>query len=175
MLFRSKEKYPYKEVLADFKIADGGNYEACIAFNSGADIVTVLGFSNDATILGAMLAARKFHRMIMVDLIGIVEIENRIISLEKLCVDYICVHTATDVQNGTNGPFYDFIKAKQIVTTTKLAVAGGLNIRNIDQIVAYEPDIVIIGAGITSEPNRAKAAAQIKQKLKGTNNEGVVL
>ena len=105
----------------------------------------------------------------MVDLIGIVEIEKRIISIEKLCVDYICIHTATDVQNGINSPFYDFIKAKQIVTTTKLAVAGGINIRNIDQIVAYKPDIVIIGAGITSEPNRARAAAQIKRKLKGTN------
>ena len=62
-----KEKYPSKDVLADFKIIDGGNYEACIAFNAGADIVTVLGVSNDATIAGAVLAARKFQKEIMVD------------------------------------------------------------------------------------------------------------
>jgi 3-hexulose-6-phosphate synthase len=166
-----KEKYPRKDVLADFKIIDGGNYEACIAFNAGADIVTVLGVSNDATIAGAVSAARKFQKKIMVDLIGVVEIEKRIPLIEMLGVDYICVHTAIDVQDGTNSPISDFVKAKQIVTTIKLAIAGGINIRNIDDIVAYKPDIVIVGAGITSEPDRAKAAADIKRKLCETNYE----
>jgi 3-hexulose-6-phosphate synthase len=160
-----KEKYPNKEVLADYKIMDDGNYEASIAFNAGADIVTVLGFSNDATISGAVSAARKFQKLIMVDLIGIVEFEKRVLSIEKLGVNYVCVHTPKDLQNGINNPMNDFMRVKQIVTTTKLAIAGGLNIRNIDKIVAYKPDIVIVGAGITAEPDRAKAALNIKRKL----------
>lgn len=67
-----KDSYPDKEVLADFKIMDAGSYEAGIAFEAGADIVTVLGVSSDATIAGAVSAARKFQREVMVDLIGIV-------------------------------------------------------------------------------------------------------
>ncbi len=160
-----KSKYPNKEVLADYKIIDGGYYEASIAFNAGADLVTVLGFASDATIAGAVSAARKFQKEIMVDLIGVTEIEKRIPLIEKLGVDYVCVHTAMDVQNGLNSPITEFKIAKQIVTTSKVAIAGGLNIRNIDEIVAYEPDIVIIGTGIISEPDKAKAAADIKRKL----------
>jgi len=166
-----KEKYPSKELLADFKIMDGGNYEASIAFDAGADIVTVLGVSSDITIAGAISAARKFQRKIMVDLIGVVEIEKRIPLIEKLGVDYLCVHTAVDVQNGLNSPIAQFILAKKIVTIAKLAIAGGLNIRNIGEIVFYKPDIVVVGAGITSEPDRAKAAADIKRKLNQANHE----
>ena len=166
-----KENYPSLEVLADFKIMDGGNYEASIAFDAGADIVTVLGVSSDVTIAGAISAARKFQRRIMVDLIGVVEIEKRIALIETLGVDYLCVHTAVDAQDGINNPIAQFILAKKIVTTTKLAIAGGLNIRNIGDIVTYNPDIVIVGAGITSESDRAKAAADIKNILNGVDNE----
>jgi 3-hexulose-6-phosphate synthase len=170
-----KEKYPGKEILADYKIVDGGNYEACIAFDAGADIVTVLGVSSDVTIAGAVSAARKFQKKIMVDLITVVEIEKRIPLIEKLGVDYLCVHTGLDVQNGLNSPITQLMIAKQIVTNTKLAIAGGLNIRNIGDIVSYKPDIVIVGAGITSDPNRAKAAADIKRKLREANNEDQLL
>jgi 3-hexulose-6-phosphate synthase len=166
-----KEKYPGKELLADFKVMDGGNYEASIAFDAGADIVTVLGVSKDATIAGAISAARKYQRKIMVDLIGVVEIEKRIPLIERLGVDYLCVHTATDAQNGLNTPIVQFILARNIVTTTKLAIAGGLNIRNIGTVVPYKPDIVIVGAGITSEPDRTKAAADIKRMLSGATHE----
>jgi 3-hexulose-6-phosphate synthase len=166
-----KEKYPHKELLADFKIMDGGNYEASIAFEAGADIVTVLGVSSDATIAGAISAARKFQRKIMVDLIGVVEIEKRIPLIEKVGVDYLCVHTAMDDQKGLNNPIVQFILASKTVTTTKLAIAGGINIRNIMDIVSYRPDIVIVGAGITSEPDRAKAAEDIKRIISGADDE----
>jgi len=166
-----KENYPSKEVLADFKIMDGGNYEASIAFEAGADIVTVLGVSSDVTIAGAISAARKFKRKIMVDLIGVVEIEKRIPLVEKLGVDYLCVHTAVDAQNGINIPIVQFILARKSVTTTKLAIAGGLNIKNIGFVIPFKPDIIIVGAGITSEPDRAKAAADIKRMLRGVNEE----
>jgi 3-hexulose-6-phosphate synthase len=107
----------------------------------------------------------------MVDLIGVVEIEKRIPLVEKLGVDYLCVHTAVDAQNGINNPIVQFILARKSVTTTKLAIAGGLNIKNIGAVIPFKPDIVIVGAGITSEPDRAKAAADIKRMLRGVNNE----
>lgn len=160
-----KEKYPDKELLADYKIVDGGNYEANIAFKAGADIVTVLGVSDDITIAGAVSAAKSFHRKIMVDLIGISEIEKRILAIEKLGVDYVCVHTALDVQNGLNSPIEQLRRAKEIVNTSELAVAGGIRIENIDEVIQYKPRIIIVGAGITSKPDRSKAAADIKKKL----------
>jgi 3-hexulose-6-phosphate synthase len=164
-----KDKYPGMDLLADFKIMDAGNYEASIAFDAGADIVTVLGAASDLTIAGAVSAARKFQKKIMVDLIRIVDIKKRIITIQKLGADYACLHTGVDNQNGFNRPLTQFVMAKQSVTTTKLAVAGGLNKKNIGDIVMYTPDIIIVGAGITSEPNRAKAAAEIKRNMSEVN------
>jgi 3-hexulose-6-phosphate synthase len=166
-----KERYPDKEVLADYKIMDGGDYEASMAFAAGADIVTVLGVANAATITGAVLAAKRYHGKIMVDLIGVVELSNRIPIIEKLGIDYLCIHTAIDGRNNLRGAFANLMMAKRIVTTAKLAIAGGLNVRNIADIVPYGPDIVIVGAGITAEADKAQAAAEIKQKLCEANHD----
>ena len=43
-----KQHFPEIEILADAKIMDAGELEAETAFKAGADIVTVLGASNDS-------------------------------------------------------------------------------------------------------------------------------
>ncbi len=165
-----KDQYPGKEILADFKIMDGGNFEASLAFEAGADIVTVLGVASENTIAGAISAARKCQKSIMVDLIGIVEIRSRIVLMEKIGAGYACLHTGVDNQNELNSPVAQLVIAKQVVTTTKLAIAGGINLRNIGDIVGYKPEIVVVGAGITSQPDRAKAAADLKRIMCEANN-----
>ena len=162
-----KKRYSEKEILADYKIIDGGFYEADIAFEAGADIVTVLGLSADATILGAVSAAKKYKKEVMVDLIGLENIEERIPALESLGVDYICVHTAIDVQGEGNNPFQDLQIARRTAAMSKIAVAGGLNVHNIKEVIPFMPDIVVVGAGITASSDRSKAAGDIKQMLAG--------
>ncbi len=62
---------PGKLIVADMKAMDAGAYEAAIAFEAGADIMTVLGCANDETILGALQEANKCNRLIAVDLIAV--------------------------------------------------------------------------------------------------------
>jgi 3-hexulose-6-phosphate synthase len=165
-----KDKYPGMDLLADFKIMDAGNYEASIAFDAGADIVTVLGAASDVTIAGAISAARKYRKEIMVDLIGVAEVKQRIISMDKLGADYACLHTGVDSQNGLNSPVGQLLVAKQSVTRTRLAIAGGINSRNIGNIVMVNPDVIVVGAGITAEPDRTRAAADIKRQMGEANS-----
>lgn len=165
-----KDKYPGMDLLADFKIMDAGNYEASIAFDAGADIVTVLGAASDVTIAGAISAARKYRKEIMVDLIGVAEVKQRIISMDKLGADYACLHTGVDSQNGLNSPVGQLLVAKQSVTRTRLAIAGGINSRNIGNIVMVNPDVIVVGAGITAEPDRTRAAADIKRWMGEANS-----
>ncbi len=165
-----KDKYPGVDLLADFKIMDAGNYEANIAFDAGADIVTVLGVASDVTIAGAISAARKYQKKIMVDLIRVSEIKQRIISMDKLGADYACLHTGVDSQNGLNSPVGQLLIARQSVTSTRLAIAGGINCRNIGNIVIANPDVIIVGAGITSELDRTRAAADIKRSMREVNS-----
>ena len=53
-----KAAYPDKLVFADMKTMDAGELEADLAFNAGADIMTVLGSAGDSTIAGAV----KFYK-----------------------------------------------------------------------------------------------------------------
>jgi len=51
---RVKQSFPQKLVLADLKIMDAGEGEARLAFEAGADVVTVMAVAHDETILGAV-------------------------------------------------------------------------------------------------------------------------
>lgn len=93
-----KEAFPNLQVLADLKIMDAGGYEVMKASEAGADIITVLGVSDDSTILGAVQEARKQNKKIMVDMINVKNMEERAQEIDALGVDYICVHSGYDHQ-----------------------------------------------------------------------------
>lgn len=57
-----KEAFPQLKVLADLKIMDAGGYEIMKASEAGADIITVLGATDDATIKGAVEEAKNKRR-----------------------------------------------------------------------------------------------------------------
>ncbi|PNB39561.1 3-hexulose-6-phosphate synthase, partial [Pseudomonas sp. GW456-E7] len=80
------------KVLADLKIMDAGGYEIMKASEAGADIITVLGATDDATIKGAVEEAKKQKKKILVDMINVKDIESRAKEIDALGVDYICVH-----------------------------------------------------------------------------------
>jgi len=54
---RLRALFPELRILADLKIMDAGGYEVTKAAEAGADIITVLGASDDLTVLGAVEAA----------------------------------------------------------------------------------------------------------------------
>ena len=110
-----KKRFPEIEILADTKIMDAGELEASSAFKAGADIVTVLGVSNDETILGAIKAAKQHGGKIMIDMIAVKNLVERAKEIDAMGVDYICVHTAFDVQKSGKDPLDELkmiIKAK---------------------------------------------------------------
>ena len=94
-----KKAYPNVEVLADLKIVDAGKLETQIAIDAGADIVTVLGVAHDTTIQNALEQAHKHNKQIMVDLLSVSDVQTCSRRLESLGVDYVCVHTAFDIQD----------------------------------------------------------------------------
>lgn len=72
-----RQSCPDKEILADTKIMDAGEYAAAIAFEAGADYCTVLGCTDLITIGGCLKAAEKFGRKAVVDMICVDDIEAR--------------------------------------------------------------------------------------------------
>src|SRR2546430_13923622 len=54
-----KKSFPGVTIVADLKTMDTGAFEVEIAAKAGADVITVMGVTDDATILEAVKAARR--------------------------------------------------------------------------------------------------------------------
>jgi 3-hexulose-6-phosphate synthase len=161
-----KEAFPHLRVLADLKIMDAGGYEVMKASEAGADIITVLGVSDDSTIKGAVAEALKQGKQVMVDMINVKDIEGRAREIDAFGVDYICVHSGYDHQAEGKNSFEELAAIKRVVKHAKTAVAGGIKIETLPEVIQANPDLVIVGGGITSQTDKKATAAQMNQLVK---------
>lgn len=161
-----KEAFPHLKVLADLKVMDAGAYEVMKASEAGADLITVLGATDDSTIQGAVTEAKKHGSQIVVDMINVKELEKRAQEVDALGVDYICVHTGYDLQAAGESPFEQLQTIKRVVTRAKTAIAGGIKLETLAEAVKAQPDLVIVGGGITGQANKKAAAADMQNMIK---------
>ncbi|MBD2862337.1 3-hexulose-6-phosphate synthase [Paenibacillus oceani] len=158
-----KEAFPNLKVLADLKIMDAGGYEVMKASEAGADIITVLGVSDDSTIRGAVEEARKQGRKIMVDMINVKHMEERAQEIDAMGVDYICVHSGYDHQAAGKNSFEELTAIKRVVKHAKTAIAGGIKLETLPEVVKANPDLVIVGGGITGQPDKKSVASEMRE------------
>jgi 3-hexulose-6-phosphate synthase len=154
--------YPDLPLVADFKIMDAGEEEAAIAFDAGANMVTVLGVAGNATVAGAVKAARRCGGQVMVDLIQVATPAARSRDLLAAGCDYVCVHTAFDDRNS---PLAALHELRQNLPDAPLAVAGGINLDNIDAVATLKPALVIAGSAITRSDDPAATARAIRKRM----------
>jgi 3-hexulose-6-phosphate synthase len=159
-----RQAFPDLPLLADLKIMDAGEEEATIAFEAGCDLVTVLGLAHDATVRGVLTAAQRFGKQVMVDMMQVANSSARARTLLAMGCHYLCVHTAHDLQ-ATDTPFVNFQQLYQELGDAPLAVAGGIGLDTIDDIVALNPAIVVIGSAITRAPDPASMARAIRKRM----------
>ncbi len=159
-----KKEFPDKTIVADMKTMDTGALEVEIASKAGADVVCILGVADDETIKEAVRASRKYGTKVMVDVIGVDNKVKRAKELEKLGVDYICVHVGIDEQMRGENPIQI---TKEIVKNVDIpvAIAGGLNSETVVDAVNAGASIIIVGGAITKAPNVTEATRMIKKAM----------
>ncbi|OEK40429.1 3-hexulose-6-phosphate synthase, partial [Staphylococcus saprophyticus] len=150
------------KVLADLKIMDAADYEVSQAVKFGADIVTILGVAEDASIKAAVDEAHKHGKQLLVDMIAVQDLEKRAKDLDDLGADYIAVHTGYDLQAEGQSPLESLRKVKSVISNSKVAVAGGIKPDTIKDIVAENPDLIIVGGGIANADGPVEAAKQCR-------------
>lgn len=99
-------------------------------------------------------------------MINVKDLEQRAKEVDSLGVDYICVHTGYDLQAAGESPFEQLQTIKRVVKHAKTAVAGGIKLNTLPEVVQSNPDLVIVGGGITGQADKQQTASQMQQLIK---------
>lgn len=159
-----KAAHPNKLVFADLKTADTGALEAEMAFNAGADLVTVMGAVDDATIIGAIEAAKKAGKKVVVDTIGVKNRVQRAKEVTAFGVEFVELHAGLDEQAL---PGYNVQKliSEGREAQVPFSIAGGVNINTIKDVVAAGAAVAVAGAAIYGAEDPAAAAKALKEAI----------
>jgi len=159
-----RNAFPDKTIVADMKTMDTGAFETEMAAKAGADVVVILGAADNSTIQDAIKSSRKYGTKIMIDLIGVKDKIKRAQELEKLGIDYICIHIGIDEQMIGKKPL-EILKETVKNTKKPIAVAGGINSENVADLVKAGASIIIVGGAITKAKNVTEATKNIKKAI----------
>ena len=159
-----KDMFPKKTLVADMKTMDTGAFETEMAAKAGADVVCILAAADDSTIKDALKSARKYGTKVMVDLIGVNDKVQRAKTLEKMGVDYLCMHIGIDEQMIGKKPV-DILTSVVENTDIPVAVAGGINSETVVDVVNAGASIVIVGGAITKANDVTKATRDLKKAI----------
>ncbi len=166
-----KSRFPGLEVLADTKIMDAGEYEARSAFEAGADYVTVLGVTDLATVKGCLKTADKYGKTVVVDMICVPDMRDRIAQLEQIGVTALAVHTGVDQQAAGRTPLGDLKLMKAHSRSSRIFVAGGINVDTLPRYLECGADVVIVGSGIRHAPDPAKEAMVLHELIRRVSSQ----
>ncbi|SUM74181.1 orotidine 5'-phosphate decarboxylase / HUMPS family protein [Staphylococcus hominis] len=104
---------------------------------------------------------------VLADMIAVQDLEKRAKELDEMGADYIAVHTGYDLQAEGQSPLESLRTVKSVIKNSKVAVAGGIKPETIKEIVAEEPDLVIVGGGIANADDPVEAAKQCREAIEG--------
>ena len=163
---RLKREFPDITLVADMKTMDVGGFETDIAARAGADVVSVMALSDDETILEALEVGRKYGTKIMADLIGVKDRAKRAREVEKLGVDYVCLHVGIDQQMHGLTP-EKLIKEVADAVSIPVAAAGGINSETAPAVIEAGAAIVIVGGAIIKAEDVEGATKRVKKAMSG--------
>ena len=159
-----KNAHPDKIVFADLKTADAGELEADIAFKAGADFVTVMGAAGNATIAGAVKAAKAHGKGVVVDTIGYPDRVKRAQEVIGLGVDFVELHAGLDEQ-WTAGYSIQVLIDEAARAGVPVSIAGGVNLSNIAAVIKAGAQVAVAGAAIYGAEDPAAAARALREAM----------
>lgn len=155
-----REICPDKLILADMKTPDVGGLEAAMAFDAGADMMTVIGGAALDTVKQAFAVAHDRDKIMMIELTGVRDIMQRAKEWRAIGVDRLVYHREWDAQAaGREWEQADKDTIKALIDLGyKVTVTGGLTTELLPFFADLPIHVVISGRGIReAQDPRAKA------------------
>ena len=162
-----REICPDKLILADFKATDVGGLEATMAFDAGADMMTVIGGATLATVEQALTVARARGKEMLMELTGVRDILERAVEWREIGVERIVYHREWDAQSaGRQWTEADKETiCKLIDMGFKLTVTGGLTLELLPFFADLPVSVLICGRGIREAADPRAAAHEMREAI----------
>ncbi|MGW5636033.1 3-hexulose-6-phosphate synthase [Streptomyces sp. NPDC003832] len=160
-----KDAHPDKTVFADLKTADAGELEAHLAFQAGADLVTVLGTSDDSTLNGAITAAQAAGKGVVVDLINVANKPLRAKEAHAMGALFVEFHAGLDEQ-ALPGYSLQALLDAGATSGVPFSVAGGISTSTIAAVENAGAHVAVAGSAIYSADDPAAAAASLRALIR---------
>jgi 3-dehydro-L-gulonate-6-phosphate decarboxylase len=162
-----REICPDKLILADFKTPDVGGLEATMAFDAGADMLTVIGGAALPTVEQALAVARKRGKDMLMELTGVRDILARATEWRKMGVDRIVYHREWDAQSAGREwteEDKDIIR-KLIDMDYKVTITGGMTVDILPFFADLPVSVLICGRHIRESADPRAVARQMRLAL----------
>ncbi|MFB5664323.1 3-hexulose-6-phosphate synthase [Alteribacillus sp. HJP-4] len=158
-----RSAFPSKILVADMKTCDAAAHETKQALHAGADITTVMAFSDDASIRAAIETAGHLNKRVMIDLLNVKD-SRRYAELYQLGADLVSVHIGKDQQHQQTIGKETFLPL-QPYPNIEVAAAGGLSAETVAALPPSLPHTIIVGSAITKADRPREAAQKIKEAM----------
>ena len=162
-----REVCPDKLVLADFKAPDAGGIEAQMAFEAGADMMTVMAGATSFTIKSALEVARRQEREILVDITGVRDIFARADEWKETGVERVVFHRGWDEQEAAREwSEVDLRSMRELISKGfEVTLAGGITAESLPFFRDLPISVVVVGKAIHQAQNPAASAREIRSTI----------
>lgn len=165
-----REACPDNLILADMKTPDVGALEAQIAFDAGANWITVIGCAPLITVRQAVEeAARRPNHEALVEMTGITDVVDRAEAWRGAGIERLVYHKGWDEGNveGRAWRTEDLALIKQLTERGfKLSVAGALGLDDIELFADVPVSVFVVGRAIRETDDPAATARQFREAIR---------
>jgi 3-dehydro-L-gulonate-6-phosphate decarboxylase len=163
----TREILPDKIILADLKTPDVGGLEAKMAFDAGADMMTVIGGAALATVEQALEVARQEDKEMLMELTGVRDIIARAKEWRQIGVERMVYHRGWDEQAAARQwTEDDKVIVRQLIDMGfKITVTGGITTDLLPFFQDLSVSIIISGRNIHKADDPRAAAREFRASL----------
>ena len=162
-----REVCPDNLILADFKTPDVGWLEAKMAFDAGADLMTVIGGAPMATVESALKTANEYGKEILMELTGVRDIIARAKEWRQVGIEWMVYHRGWDEEASNRQWSQNDLDTIQrlIDMGFKVTVTGGITLESIPFFQSIPVTAIITGRAIHAAKDPVASAMEIRSTI----------
>lgn len=162
-----REVCPDNLILADFKTPDVGWLEAKMAFDAGADLMTVIGGAPMATVESALKTANEYGKEILMELTGVRDIIAHAKEWRQVGIEWMVYHRGWDEEASNRQWSQNDLDTIQrlIDMGFKVTVTGGITLESIPFFQSIAVTAIITGRAIHAAKDPVASAMEIRSTI----------